>query len=148
MPQPKHFFMLVVALWLPLVIPSGGAHQAADNLDGTWLISTAELAGKPLPEEISKATKLVIKSNAYTVTVGDSPHDKGTVKTNPSAKPKTLDIIGVEGPNKGKTILCIYVHDGDSLRVCYDLSGKTRPAEFKTTEGSQLFLVMYKRQGE
>jgi hypothetical protein len=36
--------------------------------------------------------------------------------------------------------------DGDTLRVCYDLSGKSRPTEFKTKEGTRLFLVTYKRQ--
>jgi len=35
---------------------------------------------------------------------------------------------------------------GDTLKVCYDLTGKTRPAEFKTTEGSQLYLVTYRRE--
>ena len=64
---------------------------------------------------------------------------------NPSAKPKALDITGTEGPNKGKTILAIYERNGDTLRICYDLSGKSRPAEFKTTAGTQLFLVEYKR---
>jgi hypothetical protein len=36
--------------------------------------------------------------------------------------------------------------DGDTLKICYDLSGKGRPTEFKTTEGAQLFLVTYKRE--
>ena len=72
--------------------------------------------------------------------------DNGTVKLNPSVKPKALDITGTEGPNKGKTILAIYERKGDTLRVCYDLSGKRRPVEFKTTAGTPLFLVEYKLQ--
>ena len=61
------------------------------------------------------------------------------------AKPKELDITGTDGPNKGKTILAIYERTDDTLQVCYDLSGKNRPTEFKTTEGAPLFLVTYKR---
>ena len=57
-----------------------------------------------------------------------------------------MDITGTEGPNKGKTFLAVYELDGDTLRICYDLSGKSRPTEFKTTEGTQLFLVSYKRE--
>jgi uncharacterized protein (TIGR03067 family) len=57
-----------------------------------------------------------------------------------------MDITGTDGPNKGKTILAIYERDGDTLRVCYDLSGKSRPTEFKTETGTQLFLVTYKRE--
>jgi uncharacterized protein (TIGR03067 family) len=65
---------------------------------------------------------------------------------NPKAKPKELDIVGTDGPNKGKTILAIYEQDGDTLRICYDLSGKGRPTEFKTKEGTQSFLVTYVRE--
>ncbi|MGP0067987.1 MAG: TIGR03067 domain-containing protein [Isosphaeraceae bacterium] len=116
-----------------------------DALDGTWLPSAAELGGKPFPDEVRKTIRLELKGDQYTATVGTNP-DRGTCKRNPSAKPKALDITGTEGPNKGKTILAIYERKGDTLRVCYDLSGKGRPAEFKTTEGTRLFLVEYKLQ--
>jgi uncharacterized protein (TIGR03067 family) len=116
-----------------------------DTLEGTWLPSAAELAGKLFPDEVRKTMKLVVKDDKYTVTVGKAV-DKGTLKLNPKAKPKEMDIIGTDGPNKGKTILAIYERDGDTLRICYDLSGKGRPKELKTKEGTQLFLVTYKRQ--
>ena len=87
----------------------------------------------------------MIKDDNYTVTVGTKV-DKGTVKLNPKALPKALDITGTDGPNKGKTILAIYELDSDTLRVCYDLSGKSRPKEFKTKADTQLFLVTYKRE--
>jgi uncharacterized protein (TIGR03067 family) len=87
----------------------------------------------------------VIKDDKYTVNVGDVV-DKGTVKLMPSAKPKALDITGTEGPNKGKTIQAIYEQKGDKLRVCYDLSGKKRPTEFKSEKDTDLFLVEYTRQ--
>jgi uncharacterized protein (TIGR03067 family) len=57
-----------------------------------------------------------------------------------------MDITGTEGPNKGKTILAIYEITDDTLRICYDLSGKARPTEFKTTKGTKLFLVTYNRE--
>jgi uncharacterized protein (TIGR03067 family) len=121
------------------------ADKDADALQGTWLPSTAELAGKPFPEDVRKSMKLVVKNDEYTVTVGKTT-DQGTVKLDPSAKPKEIDIIGTDGPNKGKKFLAIYEIDGDTLRVCYDLSGKNRPTEFKTKEDTQLFLVTYKRE--
>jgi uncharacterized protein (TIGR03067 family) len=118
-----------------------------DALEGTWLPSTAELGGKPIPDEVRKSIKLVIKDDKYTVTVGKQT-DQGTVKRDPSATPKAMDITGTEGPNKGKTFLAIYERKGDTLRICYDLGGKNRPSEFKTEAGTQLFLVEYKRQKE
>ena len=122
-----------------------GGDAKDDTLEGAWLPSVAELAGKPFPDEVRKTIRLEIKGDQYTVTVGTVP-DRGTCKRNPSAKPKALDITGTEGPNKGKTILAIYERNGDTLRVCYDLSGKSRPGEFKTAAGTPLFLVEYKRQ--
>jgi uncharacterized protein (TIGR03067 family) len=138
---------LFVAFALVLSFSSAawGDDAKDDGLQGTWLPSSAELAGQPFPEEVRKTIKLVVKDDRYTVTVGKEV-DQGTVKLSPSAKPKAMDITGTEGPNKGKTILAIYERNGNTLRVCYDLSGKKRPTEFKTEAGTQLFLVEYKRQ--
>lgn len=133
----------VIALMYSFAL--AGADDAKDTIEGTWVPAMAELGGKKLPDEFSKTTKLVVKADKYTVTAGKAV-DQGTVKLNPTAKPKALDIIGVEGPNKGKTIPAIYERDGDTLRICYDLSGKSRPTEFKTQPGSQLFLVTYQRE--
>jgi uncharacterized protein (TIGR03067 family) len=140
----KLFVALVLVLSFSLAAWSGDAKDG-DAIQGTWLPSAAEFAGEKFPDEIRKTIKLVIKDDNYTVTVGTKV-DKGTVKLNASAKPKTLDITGTDGPNKGKTILAIYELDGDTLRVCYDLSGKSHPTEFKTKAGTQLFLVTYKRE--
>jgi len=117
----------------------------ADAVQGTWLPSAAELGGKPFPDDVRKSIKLTIKGDQYTVMVGDAA-DRGTAKLDPSVKPKALDIVGTEGPNKGRTILAIYELEGDSWKICYDLSGKSRPTEFKSTEGSPLFLVTYERE--
>jgi uncharacterized protein (TIGR03067 family) len=135
---------------LPLVFSFLAAAWSGDAkndgaIEGTWLPSSAELGGKEFPDEVRKTIKLVVKDDKYTVTVG-AKVDKGTIKLNPTAKPKTLDITGTDGPNKGTTFLAIYERNGDTLRICYDLSGKSRPTEFKTKEGTQLFLVTYKRE--
>src|SRR3954453_16890397 len=86
---------------------TGGDGKDGDALQGAWLPATAELAGKMFPDEVRKSIKLVVKDDKYTVTVGKE-NDQGTVKLNPAAKPRELDITGTAGPNKGKTILAIY----------------------------------------
>ena len=142
-------FKLFVAIALVVSCSSAArsdeAKDEAKSMEGTWLSSAAELGGEKFPDEVRKTIKLVIGDGKYTVTAGKNP-DRGTVELDPSKKPKEMDITGTEGPNKGKTILTIYERIGDTLRVCYDLSGKSRPAEFKTTAGSRLFLVEYKLQ--
>jgi hypothetical protein len=50
----------------------------------------------------------------------------------------------LSGLFKGKTFLAIYELNGDTLRICYDLTGKVRLTEFKTRKGEPLFLATYK----
>lgn len=142
----KLFASLVLVLSFSSAAWSDDAKN--DSLEGTWLPSSAELGGKKFPDEVRKAMKLVIKGDKYTVTIEKEGFDEGTVKLKPAATPKAIDITGTKGPNKGKLILAIYERKDDTLRICYDLSGKKRPTEFKTSEGTQLFLVEYKRQKE
>src|SRR5439155_25322411 len=80
-------FVLVVsfssAVW------SGDAKDS-DAIQGTWLPTSAELAGNPVPDEFRKAIKLVVKDSKYTVTFGKVT-DQGSVKLDASAKPKAID---------------------------------------------------------
>jgi len=140
----KPILIITFVLSFALAGWSADAKDGAGN-DGVWLPSAAELGGQPFPDEVRKSMKLVIKDGKYTVTVGQAV-DQGTVKLNPSAKPKQMEITGTDGPNKGKTFLAIYERDGDTLRVCYDLSGKSYPTEFKSNAENKLFLVTYKRE--
>ena len=136
---------LAPALLLAALPPARGDDPTdRDALQGTWLAVSAELGGKPVPEAVRKAIRLTLKDDTYTVTVGNNP-DRGTVRLDPAAKPKALDITGAEGPNKGKKIPAIYELHGDTLKICYDLGGRGRPTEFKAPAGTQLFLVTYER---
>ncbi|MFL5339103.1 MAG: TIGR03067 domain-containing protein [Gemmataceae bacterium] len=140
-----HRFPVALVLLVSLAAVSlGDDAKDRKGMDGTWLATTAEMAGQPLADQVVKSIKLVMEGDKYTVTVGTNP-DHGAVKLDSAAKPKAMDIQGTEGPNKGKTILAIYELNGDTLRICYDLGGKNRPTEFKTKPDSQLFLVTYKR---
>lgn len=137
--------MVHVTLLLAL-LPLSAADGVADEqkkLDGHWQATKATLAGKELPEPAVKAIKLEMKGGKYTV-----GNDRGTVRVDPDKKPREMDIKGVEGPNKGKTFLCIYVLEDDKLIICYDLSGKGRPKKFESKPNSSLFLVEYERVKE
>ena len=121
-----------------------GAEPEVRVMDGTWKPVSAELAGKPWPKQVLDTMKLILKDDKYTVEVGGQ-NDEGTVTRDPSKSPKAMDIKGTKGPNEGKTFLVIYELKGDELRVCYDLSGKSRPTEFATKPNTPLFLVTYRR---
>ena len=139
--------------FLALLLASVAALEtrAADDfkrMGGIWKPTQAELAGQPMPPPVLKSITLKLDGADYEVTVDTEKGksvDKGTVALDQVAKPKAMTVTGVEGPNAGKTFLAIYELDGDTMRVCYDLSGTRRPAEFKTAPATPLYLVTYQR---
>jgi uncharacterized protein (TIGR03067 family) len=122
--------------------------DAADDgklLNGTWVIASAELAGKPMPDDFIRSVKLTIDGDQYAAKVGDLT-ETGTFTVDPAAKPKAMDISAKDGPHKGKKIRAVYAVSGDALKVCYALDGGDRPAEFKSTAENKFYLVTYKRE--
>jgi uncharacterized protein (TIGR03067 family) len=140
-----HVNKLSASLVVSLLLTSLSWADAKDDakaMKGVWLPVSADLGGQPFPDALLKSMKLTLTDGKYSVQVGPSL-DEGTFVLDATKKPATMDITGKEGPNKGKTLLAIYELDGDSLKVCYDLSGKARPTEFKAAP--KIFLVVYKR---
>jgi uncharacterized protein (TIGR03067 family) len=136
----KLLLLLNVSFLVFTPLQNQKAEEDLKMIEGAWIPVVAELGGKPLPEEYLKDTKLVLTDGRYTYM-----NDKGTYKLIPPEKLKAMDITGTDGPNQGKTLLAIYELTGDTLRICYDLEGKTRPSEFATKTGTQQLLVSYKR---
>jgi uncharacterized protein (TIGR03067 family) len=105
----------------------------------------AELGGRPMPAALLKSISLKLDDGKYEV-FGGEVSDKGKYTLDSTSKPTGMTITGTEGPNAGKTYPAIYEIKGDTLRICYDLSGEKRPAEFKSVEGTKLYLVSYSRK--
>lgn len=140
--------LLVVSMLLAGCKNDNNSKASADKesktaqIEGTWIPASAELSGAPFPEQILKTMKLVLTEKTYTVFVG-SVSDIGAITLHPGGEPKSMDIHGTEGPNMGKTFLAIYELTGDTLKICYDLSEKSRPQGFGTAPNTKLFLVHY-----
>ncbi len=140
---------LVGAAVLALALCGAGraGDKAADKegkmLDGTWQLVEGEVSGNKFPPQVAKGITLTLSPGKYVVQA--ESQDEGTVKYFPDASPKGMEVTGTNGPNKGKTFPAIYELKGDTLTVCYDLSGKARPTEFKSKPGTQLFLAKYQR---
>lgn len=114
------------------------------KLIGAWQLVKGSVAGTPFPEEMVKKIRLDLTDGKYKLTGAESP-DQGTWSLHTDKKPLGIDVTGTEGPNKGKTFLAIFELHGDNLKVCYDLSGKSRPAKFESSKKSLLFLAEYRR---
>jgi len=116
--------------------------RSASGLDGTWEMIRAELGGENSPDLLALKVELEVSNRAYTVRFAGQVADRGTVTLGPEEGKLTL--VGVEGPNLGRTIPCIYQLVGDRLRVCYGLDG-TPPVKFETVAGAADYLAIYRR---
>jgi len=140
-------------LYIGLTVAASLTAFAADPPDdakavqGSWTPAKADLGGQPMTEAVLKSISLKLDHGKYEVFVGDKP-DKGTYTLDSTSMPKSMTITGTEGPNQGKTFPAIYELKGDTLRICYDLSGAKRPTEFKSIAGTKLYLVTYNRKKE
>lgn len=113
-------------------------------IDGTWVPAAATMGGQPFPAALLTSMQLVVKDGQYVVTVSGQI-DRGTVTIDTSTTPMAMTVSGVEGPNEGKIYPAIFAVVGETLRICYDLSGRQRPTAFASPPGSMHFLVDYRR---
>jgi uncharacterized protein (TIGR03067 family) len=143
----KQLFFISLALAGLLTAFAGCATNDATAVQGTWTPANAELAGQPIPDAALKSISLKLDKGKYEVLVGQNP-DKGTYTLDSTSQPKSMSVTGTEGPNQGKTFPAIYELNGDTLFICYDLSGQKRPTEFKSIAGTQIYLVTYRRMKE
>lgn len=122
------------------------ADPAADTraLEGVWSPVDFRFAGKAGVPETIKNFKLAITATGYSLNTGKEI-DKGTLAIDTSKKPATMDIVGTEGPNKGKTILAIWKLDGGKLTICYALKDKERPTAFESTPENGWLLASYEK---
>jgi len=113
-------------------------------LAGRYDVVKVEVDGKDITESFKTVT-LAVDGDKYIAVVGQTT-DKGTLAVDGSKSPKTMDITGTEGPNRGMTFPCIFEVKDDVFTVCYGLDFKTRPTELTTTEKSNRMIIVYKRK--
>jgi uncharacterized protein (TIGR03067 family) len=139
---------------LGLAVSGGTGIRADDQADvqkelkkfqGVWTFESVEAAGQKSPAESLKGLTLVFEGEKHTVKKGEQVLQVGTQKIDPSKSPKTIDVTMTEGPSKGAVMLGIYEINGETLKVCFDETGKKRPTEFKSPAGSTTFVNVHKR---
>jgi uncharacterized protein (TIGR03067 family) len=116
------------------------------GLEGTWVPVAANVAGKELVVLELRVKYLVLDAGGYSI-VDRNDHivDSGEYLVDDAAFPQTMDIIGREGPNAGRTMLAIYELEKDRLTVSYNLDAKVRPIDMQPREDQLLLSITYAR---
>jgi uncharacterized protein (TIGR03067 family) len=117
------------------------------GLEGAWVPVAANVAGKELVVLELRVKYLVFDAGGGYSIVDRNDHivDSGEYLVDDAASPQTMDIVGREGPNAGRTMLAIYELEKDRLTVCYDLDGKVRPIDMQPREDQLLLSITYAR---
>ena len=120
----------------------GDGKRDLDNMQGTWLVVAAEREGKPALGDVAKPMQVIIKGDSFTFTDGQH-EEKGTLKLDSSAKPKSVDLIA--GNAHDKPAYGIYELTTSSLKMCWTKDGGSRPQDFTTKPGSNSGMFILKR---
>jgi uncharacterized protein (TIGR03067 family) len=136
---------LLIALIAGVAI---SAEQKEDHsADGTWVIAAMEVGGMKVPEESLKkqSARLTLDGEKWTLKMEDGA-GAGTSRVDATKHPTEMDITTSEGANKGSVIKAIVERTGETMKVCFDNSGKQRPKEFSTKDKPTYVLIEYKRE--
>lgn len=111
------------------------------SLEGIWQPVCAEHDGEEAPKIVLAKMEIELAAGKYIVRFGGVAVDDGTY----TVEAEGLTLLGVTGPNAGRTIPCIHKFAGGALMICYGISG-TRPDKFTTADGQQRYLANYHRK--
>jgi len=119
----------------------------AKLLQGSWRVVSLESRGRQFPEVRIRQLdyKLVIQGNTFTFML----RGRQTVthfKLDPTSKPKAIDLVGADGPQKGRVRLGVYQLDGDTLKICQAFPGANRPTAFTTQGDTRQNIMVLKRE--
>ncbi len=103
-------------------------------LQGAWMVQALEIGGRQMP---TGSACIVLKGDRFTAS-GMGADYEGTVSIDAKKKPKALDMTFLTGPEKGNKNLGIFEVDGDTWRLCLDMTGKSRPKKFASKPGVAL----------
>jgi RNA polymerase sigma factor (sigma-70 family) len=111
-----------------------------DRMQGIWSVVSIEQGGKP--DKFEKTVFMVDGKRACIQTSSDEKDDiRGGLYLDQTSEPKTFDLAMHKETREG-----IYLLEGDTLRLCYELGEDAkRPTRFTTEPGSKQVLVVLKR---
>jgi uncharacterized protein (TIGR03067 family) len=146
---PRVLDILVVCFFTAAIAAADDkAANDTKELQGVWQAVRLEANGEARPDDEAKELQIVFKGDeGFGVKPkGEDPHLK--FKLNPGKTPRTIDLIAIEGSDKGKTAAGIYSLKDGRLRVCVNIFGHNtsqRPRQFKTQAGDGVVAGTFER---
>jgi uncharacterized protein (TIGR03067 family) len=124
-------------------VSSADSAQDTQQWQGSWKLVDATYDGAPQLADM----EWIVDGDQYTIRLNQQAHqDPYVFKLDASRK--QLDVLHHETPagTYGGTLKGIYRIGGDSLTVCYDLTGRQYPQSFDAKPGSRQVLYQFRRE--
>ncbi len=144
----KRLTALGLILGVSLVASAQDAKKSAAfdpaKLVGDWTYEEGTRGGEKVAKE-SLAAKVTFTKDTVTVPAGPDQKFLMAYKLDTKASPVTIDMEIKDGPVKEGKAVGIIALEGDTLRLCYDSEGATRPKKFESTKDNKAFYFVLKR---
>lgn len=128
---------LVMFLTAKLAVVHAEDKGDRDKIQGTWIISTGEKAGRKAPAEL-KDVRMTFTGGEFTWKTSQN-EVKGTFSLDSAITPKEISMRAEDNKLAG-----IYKIEGDELKICVGV-GDDRPTDFATKAGAKTMLLVLKR---
>ena len=120
----------------------------AKDLQGVWQAVDLEANGEKSPADQVKELKIVFKGDEIFAVKTKGEEPKSKFKLDSSKTPKTIDVIPIDGSDKGTIHAGIYSLKKGRLTLCINIFGKDpakRPTDFKTKASDGVGLITLER---
>ena len=120
-----------------------GSSDDTEKWQGIWRMVTTTYDGEPQTADM----EWIVDGDHYTIRLNGQSHvDPYTIKLDSSQK--HIDVFHHETPpgTYGGSLKGIYDISGDSLTVCFDLTGQRYPESFNANRGSRQVLYKFRRE--
>lgn len=115
------------------------------RFQGTWQVESWEESGKALATADLKKRVVFFGGNIFIFRRDGKVFQAGTAQLDPSKSPSTINLSIKEGEGKDGVMLGIYSLEGDTLKLCFDPQGQTRPTDFKPEAKAGCTLIALKK---
>jgi uncharacterized protein (TIGR03067 family) len=137
--------LLALASCVLAAPPDDVVRREHEQFDGNWRLVSVEAGGERMPARELNDYSLTFKAGKFTsLRAGEKRTGKYTL--DPTHKPKTMDIVPEDGPDKDKSWSLIYSLEGNTLRICGRKIGDERPTSFDTKGQKDAILMVFRHE--
>jgi uncharacterized protein (TIGR03067 family) len=117
------------------------------RLQGTWTVATHEIEGDKSDRHGYKGSKVLFAGDRMTIEKPGKPKQDSTIRLDPAANPKAIDLTPLGEKKKGPALAGIYLLEDDTLKLCLPtVPGRKRPTDFASTPGHWQVLVLQREK--